>query len=372
MADTFMRDKVCMAGIGTTEYGSFPETDTYGLGATALKRALDDAGLKVSDIDGLIVNRIPSYERFAEMMGINPRYCLQTDSPGRYSSVSLMLAAQAIASGAAGVVALVYANNGRSKRVFYGGDEGEWAPWGMSSPGASHAMMFQTHMNEFGTRAEDLGHISVAFRKHAMLNPNAVMRKPMTLEDHNNSRFIAAPLRLLDYCLINDGGVAWIMTSAERAKDLKQKPVYVSGYSRQDLFDTASIPRQDYWHPALKRIEGEVYENAGISRDEIDGLMIYDNFSPTVIFSLEGLGFCKLGEGGEFVRDGMLELGRGRWPTNTSGGHLSESYMQGWGLIAEAVLQLRGQCGDRQIPDAKAIQYISATPISSSIIFRRD
>ncbi|SMF35517.1 Acetyl-CoA acetyltransferase [Tistlia consotensis] len=370
MSSSPLRDAACMAGIGTTAYGSFPDNDTYGLGAEALLAALDDCGLELADIDGLIVNRIPSYERFAEMMGISPRFCLQTDSPGRYSAVSLMLATQAIATGAAEVVALVYGNNGRSNRVFYGGGEGEWAPWGMSSPGASHAMQFQAHMARFGTRSEDLGHVSVAFRKHARLNPQAVMRKPITLEDHDSSRFICEPLRLLDYCLINDGGVAWIVTTPERAKDLRKKPVYVSGYARQDVYE--STPRLDCWYPELKRIEARVYENAGIGRDEIDGLMIYDNFSPTVLFALEGLGFCGQGEAGDFVKDGTLELGRGRWPTNTSGGHLSESYMQGWALIAEAVRQLRGECGERQIPDARAIQFIAATPISSSIIFRRD
>ena len=372
MTSNAMRDAVCMAGVGTTAYGSFPQTNSYGLGSEALLNALDDCGLGLGDIDGLIVNRIPSYERFGEIMNINPRFCLQTDMPGRFSGVSLMIAAQAIASGAANVVALVYGNNGRSQRMLYGGDGGEWAPWGMSSPGATHAMMFRAHMAQFGTKPEDLGHISVAFRNHALKNPAAVMKKPITLEDHNNSRFICDPLRLLDYCLINDGGVAWIMTSAERARHLKKKPVYVAGYSRHDLYDQASIPRLDYWYPALKKIESEVYENAGVSRDEIDGLMIYDNFSPTVLFSLEGLGFCKQGESGDFVKNGMLELGRGRWPTNTSGGHLSESYMQGWGLIAEAVRQLRGECGERQIPNARAIQYIAPTNISASIIFRRD
>jgi len=115
-----------------------------------------------------------------------------------------------------------------------------------------------------------------------------------------------------------------------------------------------------------------VYERAGITRDEIDGLMIYDNFTPTVLFTLEGLGFCKPGTASEFVKNGTLELNRGRWPTNTNGGHLSDSYMQGWGLIAEAALQLRGECGARQIPNARAIQYGCATSISSSIIFRRD
>jgi acetyl-CoA acetyltransferase len=304
-------------------------------------------------------------------MGIDPQFCLQTEAPGRFSAVSLMIAAQAIATGAAKVVALVYANNGRSQRVFYGGEDSLWSPWGMTSPGAVHAMMFKAHMEKYGTTRADLANVSLAFRKHARLNPNAVMKKPMTFEDHHNARPICEPLHLLDYCLINDGGVAWIMTSAERARDLRRPPVYVSGFSRQDAYDT-SAPRLDFWYPALNKIAGEVYERAGISRDEIDGLMIYDNFSPTVLFSLEGLGFCPQGESGRFTADGTLELGRGRWPTNTSGGHLSESYMQGWALIAEAVRQLRGECGERQIPNARAIQYAAATNISSSIIFRRD
>lgn len=367
-----MRDQVCVVGVGNTNYGSFPETDSYGLGLKALSRALDDSGLKLSDVDGLIVNRIPSYERFAEMAGINPEFCLQTEAPGRFSAVSLMIAAQAIATGAAKTVALVYGNNGRSNRVYYGGGAGLWAPWGMTSPGAIHAMMFRAHMARFGTTPEQLGPISLAFRSHAALNPNAVMQKPITLEDHRSARPICAPLGLLDYCLINDGGVAWIMTSAERARDLKQPPVYVSGYARQDSFDGASVPRLDFWYPALQHIAGTVYERAGIGRDDIDGLMIYDNFTPTVLFSLEGMGFCAQGEGAGFISDGVLELGRGALPTNTSGGHLSESYMQGWALIAEAVRQLRGDCGARQIPDARAIQYIAATNIASSIIFRRD
>lgn len=370
MPESRSNDVVCMAGIGTTEYGSFPESDAYGLGTQALLAALDDCGLDLTDIDGLIVNRIPSYERFAENMGINPRFCLQTDAPGRFSAVSLMLAEQALLTGAAKVVALVYANNGRSQRVYYGGDEGEWSPWGMSSPGAVHGMMFRAHMARYGTKADDLGHISVAFRNHALLNPGAVMKKPITLEDHANSRHICEPLRLLDYCLINDGGVAWIMTTADRAKDLKKKPVYVAGSVRQDLLDQSSFPRLDYWYPAMQKMAGEIYDKAGVERDDLDGLMIYDNFSPTVLFGLEGFGFCKPGEGGDFVKDGTLQLGKGRWPTNTSGGHLSESYMQGWALIAEAVRQVRGECGARQIVGAKAIQYISPTNIGASIIFR--
>jgi acetyl-CoA acetyltransferase len=367
-----MRDKVAFAGIGTTRYGNFPETDSYGLGCEALNMALDDAGLRPGDIDGLIVSRIPSYERFAEMMGINPQYCLLTEIPGRFSAVSLALAAQAIHSGAAKTVALVYGNNGRSVRMNYGGGDSQWSPWGMTSPGAIHSMMWRRHMHQFGTSHADLGHVALAFRDHACLNPDAVMHgRPITLEDHAKARPICEPLLLLDYCLINDGAVAWIMTSTERARDMKRPAVLLSGYARQDAFHYGSAPADDFWMPTLTACRS-VYDRAGLAREDIQGLGIYDNFSPTVLFSLEGLGFCKPGEGGDFVRDGTLRLGQGRWPTNTSGGHLSDSYMQGWGLIAECVRQLRDDCGARQIPHAQAMQYICATHIAQSLILRRD
>jgi len=367
-----LRDKVCIAGVGTTPNGNFPETDSYGLGAQALLAALDDAGLSHRDIDGLLVCRIPSYEQFALMTGINPRYCLPVHMAGRFSAVSVMQATEAIVTGVADTVAIVYGNNGRSNKMNYGGGEGgQWNPWGMTSPGATHAMMYRAYMNQFGVGTEPLADVAMAFRKHALLNPAAVMQKPITFEDHQNARPICEPLHLLDYCQINDGGVALILTSTERAKDMRRPPVYVSGYARHDVFDRAE-PRLDYWHPVLQKVASEVYERAGISREEIDGLMIYDNFTPTVLFTLEGLGFCEQGTAAAFVANGSLELGRGRWPTNTDGGHLSNSYMQGWGLIAEATRQLRNNCGARQIPNARAIQYGCATNISTSIIFRRD
>ncbi len=367
-----LRDKTAFAGIGTSAFGNFPESDSYGLGCEALNAALDDAGLKPSDIDGLIVNRIPSYERFAEMMGINPQYCLLTEAPGRFSGVSLSLAMQAVATGAAKTVALVYGNNGRSVRMRYGGGDSQWSPWGMTSPGAIHAMMWRRHMHEYGTTHADLSWVAEAFRHHACLNPDAVMHgKPITREDHAPARPICEPLALLDYCLINDGAVAWIITSAERAKDLKRPPVLISGYARQDNFTYGSAPPTDFWQSNLGAVREQIYARAGLGRDDLQGLGIYDNFTPTVMFSLEGLGFCKPGESGDFVKDGALRLGAGRWPTNTSGGHLSNSYMQGWEIIAECVRQLRGECGPRQIPDARAMQYICATNIAQSVILRR-
>jgi acetyl-CoA acetyltransferase len=366
-----MRDATCFVGVGNSRYGSFPETDDYGLGVEALKAALDDAGLALSDIDGLIVGRIRSYETFSEMIGLNKQTLnLQLNSAGRFSAVSVMQAAQALVTGQARCIALVYGNNGRSVRDTYGGAPGLYAPWGFTSPGARHALMARRHMELYGTTSEHFGHVSMTFRQHASLNPNAVKREPFTIEEHQASRFIAEPLHLLDYCQINDGAVALIMTTADRAKDLRKPPAYISGFARADDYSRASIYPEDLWYDPLQQVASRVYRNAGIERDAIDGLMIYDNFSPTVLFALEGMGFCPRGEGGPFVADGNLALGA-RLPTNTSGGHLSESYMQGWALIGEAVRQVRGECGDRQIEDCSAVQYICATSICSSIIVRR-
>jgi acetyl-CoA acetyltransferase len=366
-----LKDKACVVGVGNTAYGAFPQIDDYGLAAEALNLACNDAGISIDEIDGVVLNRLGSYERFTEATNINPAYCMRTDEEGRMSGICLMMAAQLVATGMANVVALVYANNAKSAGIKYGGadDVNQWAPWGYTSPGAFHAMSFARHMHQFGTQSRDLANISVAFRKHAMLNPNAVKRQPITIDDHQNSRFVCEPLHLLDYCIINDGAVVMIMTSAERAKDMRKKPVYIGGFAGQDQFKHASMPPLDYWFPSLQAVAGKIYARAEITRDAVDALMIYDNFTPTVLFSLEGLGFCKQGEGGQFVRDGMLELGRGRWPTNTSGGHLSESYMQGWGLLAESVRQCRGDASERQVPDCKVVQYICATNMSMSIIF---
>jgi len=209
MEGSLLRDKVCIVGIGNTKYGNFPETDAYGLGAEALDKALKDAGLKLDDIDGVVVNRISSYELFSEIIGMkNQRFGFQLQAAGRMSAASVMIAAMALHTGQARNIALVYGNNGRSSRVFYGGELGLWAPWGLTSPGARHAMMARRHMHLYGTKSEQLGHVGMTFRNHAALNPNAVMRKPYTIEEHQASRYIVEPLHLLDYCLINDGGVA--------------------------------------------------------------------------------------------------------------------------------------------------------------------
>jgi acetyl-CoA acetyltransferase len=369
-----LRNRVAVVGVGTTAYGSFPETDEYGLAAEAFRNALSDCGLDKSKVDGLLTCRIPSYSRVGETLGLDPRWTITLPGHGRMSGIGLIEATTALATGQANYVALLYANIGRSRRVFYGGDEspGYWHPWGFTSPGAAHALMFRRHMELYGTTTRQLAEVSVAFRHHAQLHPNAVMKAPMTIDDHEASRFIVAPLRLLDYCLINDGAVCLIMTTRERAADLAKPPVLVSGFGGREAYRTASIENFEFdsWHGQVSASANDAFAMADVGVKDVDALMCYDNFSPTVLFGLEGLGFCERGEAGSFVEGGALKVG-GRLPTNTDGGHLSNSYMQGWALNVEAVRQLRGECGARQVMDCEIVTYAQATPCTRVIVYTR-
>jgi len=369
-----LKNKVAVVGVGNTQYGNFPEIDDYGLAAQAFRNAVNDCGIDKNRIDGLLVSRIPYYGRMGEILGLNPRWTITLPAHGRMSGMGIIEAATAIAAGLCNYAVLLYANIGRSRRVNYGGDEapGTWDPWGFTSPGAAHAMAFRRHMELYGTTTRQLAEVSVSIRYHAGLNPDAVMRNPITIDDHESARFITAPLRLLDYCLINDGAVCLILTSKDRAKDFRKPPVLISGFGGQETYSPSSIANFDidFWHPAISAAGRQAYEMAGVTHDDIDALMCYDNFSPTVLFSLEGLGFCGRGEFGAFVENGALSLGN-RLPVNTDGGHLSNSYMQGWALNVEAVRQLRGECGARQVPDCEVVQYVQATPCTRSIIYTR-
>ena len=254
----------------------------------------------------------------------------------------------------------------------YGGEDSAsfWDPWGFTSPGAAHALMFRMHMERFGTNTRQLGEVSVAFRNNALLNPDAVMKKAVTLEDHESARRIVEPFGLLDYCLVNDGAVCMIMTTSDRARDLAKPPVFISGVGARDAFEHSSISNfdSDFWYSEIRDAGTQAFQMAGVEHKDVNTLMCYDNFSATVLFSLEGLGYCGRGESGSFVEGGTLGL-NGKLPTNTDGGHLSNSYMQGWALNIEAVRQLRGECGARQVPNCQVVQYIAATPCTRSIIY---
>lgn len=371
------RASVAIVGVGHTRYGNLPEYDAYDLGVLALKEAIADAGLAFSDIDGLIVNRIPDYQRFCEIAGFDPAYVSITPGQGRFSGICIETAAALIRDGTAKTIALVYGNNGRSSGDRYGGaadtygsggGAGLWFPYGMTSPGAFHALMARRHMALYGTRNEHFGTVAKTFRDHAALNPAAVMRTPYTLADYHSSRYICEPLHLLDYCLINDGGVALLLTSAERARDLARPPVYLRGYGMATALSGSTFPPDDFWRAPAKEAAAKSFRMAGLVHDDISTLMIYDNFTPTVLFSLEGFGYCGVGESGPFVAEGHLAIG-GRYPSNTSGGHLSESYMQGWALNVEAVQQVRGACGARQVENCHFAHYMAAAPVVTSIIY---
>ncbi|MDR5759566.1 thiolase family protein [Caballeronia sp. LZ035] len=340
--------------------------DSYGYGAAAFRAALNDAGLTRDDIDGLIVGPTTAYERMSEVLGINPRWGDQADAV-----LSVAQAVSAIESGLAETIALVYGNDQRTAKIQYGGPQamgGDMflsyvyhAPWGMTSQGALYALTFQAYKAARGFEDADLGHVSVAQRAWASMNPNAVMRKPITLDDYLAAKTICAPLRLYDYCMINDGGVALIVTSRERAKRAKQKPVFIEALGRRDLNAGATSlePRlTEFYLPAQQDCARQAFDMAGIGPRDIDVFQVYDSFSVHVPLALEGYGYCEVGEAGRFLREQGIGPD-GALPTNTSGGHLSETYMQGWAHQIECVRQLRGQCGERQVRDARFAHYTS-------------
>lgn len=368
-----LRDVAAVVGVAHTDWkedyarvrkGEKPY-DSYGYGAVAFKRALSDAGLKVSDIDGLIVGNT-AYERSAELLGINPRW---GDKAGAVDGV--VKACMAIKSGMAEVVALVYGNDQRSAKIQYGGPEamgGDFtlayvyhAPWGLTSQGALYAMMHRRYMELTGASERDLGQVAVAQRQWASQNPNAVLGKAITLDDYMAAEYIAEPLRLYDYCMINDGGVCIIIAEAERAKKISKRAVTIRGMGRADMNDEATSmkPRLiDFYRPAQKLVAEQVYNMTGLGQKDMDGVLIYDSFSCHIPYALEGFGFCDIGEAGAFIRETGTGPG-GKLPVNSHGGHLAESYMQGWSHQIEAVRRLRGESPGPQYDKCRHIQYIS-------------
>jgi acetyl-CoA acetyltransferase len=363
-----------MIGVGHTDWptdyarvraGEKPH-DSYGYAAMAFNAALSDAQIAHRDIDGLIVGPTIASERMGELLGLNVRWGGQADA-----MTAVLEAIAAINAGYCEVVALVYGNDQRSAAVQYGGPEAMGgnaflsyvyhAPWGFTSQGALYAMMARRYLHERGITEAELGEVAVAQRLAATRNPNALMRTPITIDDYLGSRFICEPLHLFDYCLINDGGVVLIIAEAEKARRIGRKPVPVKGVGRFDLNKGATSlePRLlDYYHSAQTAVADQVFAMAGAGPEDMDALQIYDSFSLHIPLALEGYGYCQPGEAGRFMAENGISLDKGL-PVNTSGGHLSETYMQGWNHQIEAVRQLRGEAGDRQVPDCRHVHYSS-------------
>jgi len=335
--------------------------------AEAAKLALEDAGLTLKDVDGLFVAGlwgVPGAGVFptlsvAEYLGIEPRFSDSTNIGGSSFQSHLGHAAAAIKADLCEVALILYGSMQRSERSrSLGGRPAYFSqqyetPWGLPAPVGAYAMAAMRHMHQYGTTSEQLAHIAVATRKWAALNPAAMYRDPIGIEDVLNSPMICDPLHLLDCCLITDGAGAVVVVSPERARDCRKKPVWLLGHGESHShWSIHSMP--DLTVTSAMKSGKAAFEMAGVRHDEIDVVQIYDSFTITVLLTLEALGFCEVGEGGDFVSNQRTAPG-GDFPMNTSGGGLSYAHpgMFGIFLIIEAVRQLRGECGERQVRDAK-------------------
>ena len=376
----FLKDRYAIVGIGQSRIGKVQELSDYGLQLTAVKNALDDAGLKKQDIDGLITHshllgavRV-HHQRVAERLGINTDFGLSVSSGGATSGLMVQVAIAAIEAGFCTTVLCLHGDKGRTRRAEDVHETvPEYAPeYGMFGATAQHALGATRHMHDYGTTHDQLGAIAVAFRKHASLNPGAQIRDPITLEDYHRSRWVVWPFHLLDCCLVSDGAAALIVTSAERARNLRQPPVYVMGMGRANN-SRGWIYGDHMIELAAKESGAKAFRMAGVTPADIDTAQIYDSYTYIVLATLEDYGFCKKGEGGPYVEGGRLELG-GSLPTNTSGGMLSEGYVEGMLQIVEAARQLRGQADARQVPGAE-LAIVSGnggnTVCHSTLILRR-
>ncbi len=360
-----------IVGTGLSDYPKAPHLDGVQHHVLAARRAIADAGIEKSTLDGYVGvggsggMMIDDAVTMAEYLRIDHRYIDGTMTGGSSFEFHVQHLAAAIREGLCDTALVTYGSDQLSRMGRMLGTGGFQrpgqrvtgpiqyeAPYGNSLVGA-YAMHAMRHMHEFGTTSEQLAEIAVGVREYAMLNPHAMYRDPMTVDDVINSRMIADPLHKLDCCAITDGGGAFIMTTAERAKDLPQLPVYVLGAAGAQTH--WNVGQQVDFTSCAGALAGPVaFGRAGLTPDDVDMLMFYDSFTITCLILLESLGFVPKGEGGPFVAEGNLKKG-GRWPLNTDGGGLSSCHpgMRGIFLIIEAVRQLRGQAGEAQVPDCR-------------------
>jgi acetyl-CoA acetyltransferase len=350
-----MRRAAAIVGIGQTEFSKDIGRPERTVALEAIRAALHDAGLEPRDVDGLVRFDLEttSEVEVARNLGIeNVRFFSEIAYGGGAGCGTVAHAAMAIATGQASVVVCWRARNrgsgGRPWAATGAGVPGDYqftAPYGLVRPVDQIAMLARRHMHEFGTEIEHFGAVAVAARKHAARNPKALMREPMTLEDHRESRLISEPLRKFDCCLETDGGLAVVVVSAERARDLRQPPAFVLAASQG--MGPEHVVMTDYHGPNFLQTPStwaarDLFAAAGVGPADVDCAQFYDAFTPLVLLSLEEYGFCKPGESGPLAASGALEWPNGSLPSNTSGGGLSEAYVHGFNLILEGVRQVRG------------------------------
>jgi acetyl-CoA acetyltransferase len=382
-----LRDRTAIVGVGYTEFSKNSGVSTLTLALRAITAALADAGLALQDVDGVACHRVGDSVQavlVAQSLGISDlRYHLDLFGGGSTSHQVLASAAMAVATGMAETVVCWRAINARSE--FRMGGTGRaapdtiefqyQAPYGYATPPQQFAMMARAYLDAYDVTPEDLGRVAITQRNYARLSPRAMMRKPLTMEQYLSSRWVVEPLRLFDCCLETDAAVALVVTSAERARDLARPPVLISAASYGSGPTLFSNGNRDITTSAAANLAPRLFEMAGLTPADVDVAELYDAFTPLVLVQLEDYGFCAKGEAAAFVADGQTAPG-GRLPVNTHGGHLSEGYVHGLNHAAEAVTQLRGEAGARQVPDATVALstaqpgYVAGT--TSAVLLRAD
>jgi acetyl-CoA acetyltransferase len=381
-----LRDRVAIAGIGWTELSKNSGVTTLTLACRAILAALEDAGLRPEEVDGIATHRVGDSVLppvLAHSLGIRDlRWHLDLFSGGSVSHAVVGQAALAVAAGVAETVVCYRAINARSEfrmggigRPLVDAVETQYqAPYGYFAPPQQFAMAARAHMLRWGTTHEQLGAVAVAQRAYAVHNERALQRKPITLDDYLASRWVVEPFRLLDCCLETDGAVALVLVRAERARDLRRRPVLIRAATWGGGFTLYSNQQRDSTTTAAAAMAPRLWAQAGLGPDEVDVALLYDCFTYTVLVQLEDYGFCKKGEGGPFAASGATRLG-GRLPVNTHGGFLCEGYVHGLNHVCEAVSQLRGEAGARQVEGAEIALstsqpgYVSGA--TSALVLRR-
>ena len=366
-----LRGAAAIVGVATAGTGEAPGRTSIELLAEAALGALSDAGLALSQVDGVFaatgVHGVPALS-VAEYLGLRPRYLEGTNVGGSSFEVHLLQAAAALQAGLCDVALIAYGSNQRTA----GGrlvsmSEPQWheTPYRPRHPITGYAMAAARHMHQYGTTREDLAAVAVAARKWANRNPDAFARGPLTIQDVLRSRVISDPLTVADCCLVTDGGAACVMVRAERARDLRKAPVYLLGAGMVGSHRSiAQMP--DLTVTGAAESGPRAFAMAGLGKDDVDLWMLYDAFTINTILFLEDLGLCPKGEGGRFVSSGAIDPG-GALNVNTNGGGLSCVHpgMYGLFLIVEAVTQLRGEAGERQVAAEVALCHGNGGTLAS-------
>ncbi|WP_214409481.1 lipid-transfer protein [Sphaerisporangium fuscum] len=377
--------RTAIAGIGATDFSKDSGRSELQLAAEAVLAALDDAGLSPSDVDGLVTYTQDANQEIgvAREVGIGDlTFFSRVHYGGGAACGTVLQAAMAVATGTASTVVCYRAFNERSGRRFgqpdarLGGEpssqglEMSWhVPYGLMTPAAWVAMFARRYMHTYGVTSEDFGRVAVAMRRHAATNPAAWFHgRPITLEEHQRSKWIVEPLHLLDCCQESDGAVALVVTSAERARDLRRPPAIITaaaqGSGAGQMMMTSFYRDDMSGLPEMGVVGRGLWEMSGMSVADIQTAILYDHFTPFVLMQLEELGFCGRGEAKDFVADGGIEID-GHLPVNPHGGQLGEAYIHGMNGIAEAVRQIRGTAAN-QVPHVQNTLITAGTGVPTS------